>query len=750
MSPQSYGMWSRSDLEDGYESTKKGSSGGSPGWVPGHESAWHSNLPGPGNSICGQRRLSTVSDSGDTGIGTYCSDSLEDDSSSSTTPLSFQPLSQRHVSQDDSAIPIVHVTLSPSSSTSSTGRGSRSCQLLTPALSPLGAPSCLDIKDHQPIRRWSSLTKLSSGANKSSIRTSRNPYNSDSLGSLDRGLLYGYRKETLGSNVDLYLPLSSSLLCHSLLQCSPGAGPCFSYNHSSRYNGLEKDLSLSSALSSSVKHNSLDMNYSASPEAKLAQGGAQVYGLSIPKQAKSPLGHQTDRGSPIQPAIRTQMWLTEQMEFRPKVEGGGQISATGPEGCGGDGPLSCQQEHQLEPGLTQMLMGTSIPINSLVKVKEGLLRQRELEIDRQKQQILQLRARIKENELKAQHVLQSQRGWFDGSHIQNTKESAMRKPCRQTCDRLCCDEELSRKLAVAELEVLHLNDFFKQVTNKYTEEIRKLEEKIKTRDRYISSLKKKCQRENEQNQEKQQRIETLEKYLSDLPTLDEVQAQAQQEEVQQKAKHLEKTASRLHKSLEEGYALIKEKDIRIEMQAMREKELIASVQSLQQKVQYCLDDGVRLPMHERKMLEMENTQLLEQQDHSSRLIEHQKERIERLTVLLTQRQVYEGLLVHPRSHVEMPEVGRLLKEMSLCLLDLQALCSILAQRAQGKEPNLSLLLGMKSLSVSAEDSDCRVVEEEEVRFKLLEVGQLRRDIDDLRKSISDRYAQCKGDSCVSQ
>lgn len=53
-------------------------------------------------------------------------------------------------------------------------------------------------------------------------------------------------------------------------------------------------------------------------------------------------------------------------------------------------------------------------------------------------------------------------------------------------------------------------------------------QQIKTRDRYISSLKKKCQRESEQNQEKQQRIETLEKYLSDLPTLDEVQAQSWQ------------------------------------------------------------------------------------------------------------------------------------------------------------------------------------------------------------------------------
>ncbi|XP_041814402.1 centrosomal protein of 85 kDa-like isoform X2 [Chelmon rostratus] len=788
-------MWYRSDFEDGCDSNKPGSSsGGSPGWVPVQESAWHSSPTGPGNSICG-RRHSTVSDSGDTGIGTYCSDSVEDDSNSSTTPLSFQQLTQPHVGQDDDGIPIVHVMPSPSSSPytslrmpalpSTTSHWSRSCQLPTLAMSPLGAPSCLDMKDHQPIRRWSSLTKLSSGADKSSTRTSGSQYNPGSQGSLDRGLLYGYRKEPLSSNMDLYLPLSSSMICHSLLQRSPGAGPCYRYNHSSRTTGLETDLSLSSTLSSPVKHNSLDMTYSALTEAKLAQGGAQVHSLSLPKQADSPLAHQTDRGSPIQTAVRTQMWLTEQMEYMPKVERGGKLgqinTATGTESCGADGLSPWQQGHQQEPGLNQMLMGTPLPLNTLVKVKEGLLRQRELEIDRQKQQILQLHVRIRENELRAQQVLQSQRAWFDDPHILNSKESSMRTQSKQPSD-----EELGRKLAVAELEVLHLNEFFKQVTQKYTEDIRKLEEKIKTRDRYISSLKKKCQRESEQNQEKQQRIETLEKYLSDLPTLDEVQTQSQQEEVQLKAKDLEKTMCRLQKSLEEGCALMKEKNIKIEMQARREKELIASVHSLQKKVQQCLDDGVRLPMQDLKQLEVENTQLLEQQDHSSRLIERQKEQIERLTSQLTatstrlqkkrglphqqqsyplekeeslatpsrvfpqQRQVDEGLLVHPLSHVKIPEVGRLLKEMSLCLLDLQALCSILAQRAQGKEPNLSLLLGMKSLSVSVEESDCRVVVEEELRFKLLEVSQLRRDVDELRKSVSDRYAQYVGDSCVSQ
>lgn len=51
-------------------------------------------------------------------------------------------------------------------------------------------------------------------------------------------------------------------------------------------------------------------------------------------------------------------------------------------------------------------------------------------------------------------------------------------PCKQPSDRLFCDEDLVRKLALAELEVLHLNEFLKQVTQKYTEDIRKLEEKV--------------------------------------------------------------------------------------------------------------------------------------------------------------------------------------------------------------------------------------------------------------------------------
>lgn len=55
----------------------------------------------------------------------------------------------------------------------------------------------------------------------------------------------------------------------------------------------------------------------------------------------------------------------------------------------------------------------------------------------------------------------------------------------------------------------------------------------------------------------------------------------------------------------------------------------------------------------------------------------------------------------PGALVPMQDIGLLLREMSLCLLDLKALCSVLSQRAQGQEPNLALLLGIKCEGNSA-------------------------------------------------
>lgn len=54
----------------------------------------------------------------------------------------------------------------------------------------------------------------------------------------------------------------------------------------------------------------------------------------------------------------------------------------------------------------------------------------------------------------------------------------MRTSRKQPPDQLSCDEELVKKLAVAELDTIHFNKVFKQITQKYSEDIRKLEERV--------------------------------------------------------------------------------------------------------------------------------------------------------------------------------------------------------------------------------------------------------------------------------
>lgn len=162
------------------------------------------------------------------------------DHSSSSGTLSFQPL------RSQGSIPTAHVMPSPSSSKLSVtqsvpGSPWNSSQLSSPVCSPL------DMKDPRPVRRWSSLTRLS-GQEKSG----RTSCNLDAHGSLDRSLLR--------------------------------------------------------ADSSPLKPSTLDLSYSALPESRAS--------LVTPRGHS--LGHQAVGGSPIQPSVRTQMWLSEQMEFRPE------------------------------------------------------------------------------------------------------------------------------------------------------------------------------------------------------------------------------------------------------------------------------------------------------------------------------------------------------------------------------------------------------------------------------------------------
>ncbi|XP_065590720.1 centrosomal protein of 85 kDa-like isoform X2 [Cyrtonyx montezumae] len=767
---------------------RAGSDYSSVGRLPGTESLLQSASIVSSSQSDPVRRHSTASDSGDTGIGTSCSDSVEDHSSSSGASSSRSLVS----------IPTAHVMLSDPSSSLSKHReafksdGSKwstSFVRLGGGRNPDALENSLDMKAARPVRKWSSLSKLSSPNTFSQDDSSHSMDSRADSGKVVSPPLRTNGPNCLHDSMELLKSEDKEIgkKRSSLLDCKYKFETC------------SKDDFVSD---SSSRRHALDMNYSALPESKSVEASCEAFG-----QRYATLGQQAVSGTPIQPAVRTQMWLKEQLRSNP-------LDCRAAEEPYVVAVWNVQQLEDFRPGgeePAQVPSGTSrqsYPATtyqdfsnweSLMKIKDGLLRQKEIVINRQKQQINSLHQKIRENELQAQHARLSHLVNCEEPYMTNLQpqyESASLQPrvSERSTSHL---EELERKIAEAENKELQLGEFLKQISNKSSEEKKKMEEKLKTRDHYINSLKKKCQKKSEQNKEKQRRIETLEKYLADLPTLDDIEGQSKQLQIlEEKNKQLEETVTELEKKLEEAQSQCREREMQLVCQKKKEKELITTVQSLQQKVEKCLEDGVRLPMLDTKQLQSENECLKEKNEKASEVIDNQQKQIEGL--ILDMKSMQEKLLQEEKTVLKMtneleekerkteqlnktlsenqrlteenaslkeqirqleqsqqpvsekmPVVDELFKEMAHCFSDLKALCSILTQRAQGKEPDLSLLLGIRSLNCSAEENE-NYCSTETLSKKLSDICQLRKDIDELRMIMSDHYAQDMGDNCITQ
>ncbi|NWU89165.1 CE85L protein, partial [Upupa epops] len=647
--------------------------------------------------------------------------------------------------------------------------------------------SSLDMKDTRPVRKWSSLSKLSSP---NAFTQDGSSHSADSRASTDKAVSPQLR--TSGSSC-----LHDSMELLKIEDKDMGKKRSSLLDCKYKFETCSKDDFVAD---SSGRRHALDLTYSALPESSSTAATCEAFG---PKYTT--LGQQAVSGAPIQPAVRTQMWLKEQLRANPldcrSAEEPYDLAAWHVQQ-----PLRAagEQAVQVPTGTSRQSYPSASYQDfsnweSLMKIKEGLLRQKEIVIDRQKQQINNLHQKIRENELRAQHARLSHLVSCEEPYLTSLQQPQYESSPLQPhgSERLTSHLELERKIAAAESKGLQLSEIIKQISNKSSEEKKKMEEKLKTRDRYITSLKKKCQKESEQNKEKQRRIETLEKYLADLPTLDDIQGQTKQLQIlEEKNKQLQETMTELEKKLGEAQSQCRERELQLVCQKKKEKELVTTVQSLQQKVEKCLEDGIRLPMLDTKQLQSENECLREKNEKASKVIDNQQKQIAGLILdmqsmqekLVQEKRVIQKLtneLEEKERNIEqlnktlsenqrlveehaclkeqmrqveqsqqpvsekMPIADQLFKEMSHCLFDLKALCSILTQRAQGKEPNLSLLLGIRSLSCSAEEPEY-YHSTETLSKKLLDVCQLRKDIDELRTIMSDRYAQDMGDNCITQ
>ncbi|KAI8498654.1 regulation of mitotic centrosome separation, partial [Branchiostoma belcheri] len=92
---------------------------------------------------------------------------------------------------------------------------------------------------------------------------------------------------------------------------------------------------------------------------------------------------------------------------------------------------------------------------------------------------------------------------------------------------------------------------------------------------------------------------------------------------------------------------------------------------------------------------------------------------------------------------------RLYRELGVCQSELQALVQVLMQRAEGKEPNMSILLGLKEPSTPPDD-DQQGQNGHNLKTKLAQIRELRKEVDHLRSLISNKYAEDMGDNCIMQ
>ncbi|XP_003415458.1 centrosomal protein of 85 kDa isoform X1 [Loxodonta africana] len=717
-------------------------------------------------------RCSSVADSGDTAIGTSCSDIAEDFCSSSGSP-SFQPI-KSHVT-----IPTAHVmpsTLgtSPAKPNSTTAGPSSSKLPLSGSAESVGMTRNGDLS---AMKRSPGLSRdlmyLCGAAGENGIEQSWFP-------------AVGHEREKEVRKFDV--PNMESTLNQSTTMDTLYSDPHYRVHFHSPRADTNKEL------------------YKVLPEAKKAPGSGAVCERNGPHPNSNgvlPLGLQPAPG--LSKPLPSQVWLPNPDPWHPR-ERSCELST-----CRQQLELIRLQMEQMQlqngaichhPTPFAPSLPTLEPAQwiSILNSNEHLLKEKELLIDKQRKHILQLEQKVRESELQVHSALLGRPAPFGDVCLLRLQElqrenTFLRAQFAQKTDALSREKiELEKKLSASEVEVQLIRESLKVALQKHSEEGKKQEERVKGRDKHINNLKKKCQKESEQNREKQQRIETLERYLADLPTLEDHQKQSQQlKDSELRSTELQERVTELENLLEETQAACREKEAQLE--SLRQKE--ATKQSLQDK--QCVKTSGECPaqQEERPNVEVESWQ--KECDSLRKIVEKQQQKMDQLrsqvqsleqevaqeegtsqalreeaqrreTALQQLRAAVKELSVQNQDLIEKnltlqehlrqaqplsppsPDTAQLAlelhQELASCFQDLQAVCSIVTQRAQGHDPNLSLLLGIHSAQHPGTQLDLQ--KPDVIRKKLEEVQQLRCDIEDLRTTMSDRYAQDMGENCVTQ
>ncbi|KAM4030810.1 centrosomal protein of 85 kDa isoform 2-T3 [Anomaloglossus baeobatrachus] len=440
----------------------------------------------------------------------------------------------------------------------------------------------------------------------------------------------------------------------------------------------------------------------------------------------------------------------------------------------------------------------------VVKASDNIIMEKEIMLERQRQHIAVLEQKLRGGVVHS--TLLSQSNPYNDMYLIRLQDlqreiTFLRAQFADRNDSHSREKaELEKKLCAVESESRGL----KEAAQNHSEEMKKQEERVKGRERHINSLKKKCQKEVEENKKVQQKIETLERYMADLPTAEDHQMQVLMlKDFQEQNNVLQEQVCNLKRKLGESRANYRENEAQISSQKLKEEEHVKKIEGLQSEIKKLemtdWKEEERRLTEESNNLRQELESLHTEHDSLQNVIENHKKKIEQMSNkmkdleervcqeeatgqafkeeslqkeaavqqlkavvsdlasqnqdlvecnLTIQEQLRLASVRAQPSDVEGSQLFRLYKEMNLCHKNLRSICCLLSQRVQSVDPNLSMLLGVNSTTGLDEQEEYLAFFS--VEKCLSEVDKLKRDIEELRTSISDCYAQDMGNNCITQ
>uniref|UniRef100_G1TCM1 Centrosomal protein 85 n=1 Tax=Oryctolagus cuniculus TaxID=9986 RepID=G1TCM1_RABIT len=664
-------------------------------------------------------RCSSVADSGDTAIGTSCSDLAEDFCSSSGSS-SFQPI-KSHIT-----IPTAHVmpsTLGNSpAKPNSTPAGPSSSKLpLSGLAESVGMTRNGDLG---AMKRSPGLSRdlmyLCGAAGDNGVEQSWFP-------------AVGHEREEQVRKFDI--PRMESTLNQSAVMETLYSDPHYRVHFHSPRTDTNKEL------------------YKVLPEAKKAPGSGAVFERNGPHTSNSgvhPLGLQPAPG--LSKALPSQVWQPSSDPWHPR-EQSCELST-----CRQQLELIRLQMEQMQlqngaichhPAAFTPLLPTLEPAQwiSILNSNEHLLKEKELLIDKQRKHISQLEQKVRESELQVHSALLGRPAAPFGDvcllRLQELQRenTFLRAQFAQKTEALSKEKiELEKKLSASEVEVQLIRESLKVTLQKHSEEGKKQEERLKDSElkstelqERVTELESLLEESREACREKEVQLESLrerEAELSSRCNLQDAQAEqtasgegprAEMESWQRECDSLRKIVEKQQQKMDQLHSQVQS----LEQEVAQEEETSQVLREEAQRRETALQQ-LRTAVKE---LSVQNQDLIEKN----------------LTLQEHLRQAQPG---SPPSPDTAQLAFELHQELAGCLQDLQAVCSIATQRAQGHDPNLSLLLGIHSTQHPGTQLDLQ--KPDVIKRKLEEVQQLRRDIEDLRTTMSDRYAQDMGENCATQ